>query len=395
MTDKVNEVQDVNIEEFNASNPASGGMHDKFSTADQYTIYQIKKKSGGFRIIEAPSDELKAAQKASLRKLMHCKLLRVSHFAHAFAWGKNVASCAMPHVGAEVVLTTDLKDFFPSIKFDHFDTAKRDEAVMKSLRSYRSWAEIVFGKSKVGNAAWRKEYEEEVLPAMKMHFCDFNDGKGLRLPQGAPASPFLSNVLMGRLDYRIAWKCYKEGVEYTRYADDFIMSGPDATKVKAAYSRCVALITTINMEMNPRKYTLKTGFQRKKIVGLVVNEKLNTTRFFRRRLRAMMHHCNVLYTLIELGKERGFEIPSNARGLLIQKNDKPFGERMKKLVQVISAAGGNISMEDLASKNLKEGPPVNKRIMGHKAFQHMVDNPPQGVQSSMDFCAVNEILRMA
>ncbi len=392
MTKEVNEVKDANPEDFD------GGMldmHDKFSKPDQYTVYKIKKKSGGFRIIEAPNDELKAAQKASLRKLMHCKMLRVSHFAHAFAWGKNVASAAMPHVGQEVVLTTDLKDFFPSVKYDHFDTTLRNTDATKNLRSYRSFAEIVFGKSKVGNAAWRKEYEEEVLPLLKMHFVDFGDGKGVRLPQGAPASPFLSNVLMGRLDYRIAWKAYKEKVEYTRYADDFIFSGADVNQVKAAYARAVALITTINLAMNPRKYTLKQGYQRKKIVGLVVNEKLNTTRFFRRRLRAMKHHCNVLYTLIELGKERGFDIPKNARGLLIQKNDKPFGERMQEIVKQVQDAGGELTMEDLASKNLKEGPAVNKRIQGHMAFQHMVDNPPAEVQSSMDFCAVNEILRMA
>lgn len=389
------EVKDANVDEFMNSDAATGDMHDKFSTPDQYTVYKIKKKSGGFRVIEAPNDELKAAQKVALRKLMHCKLLRVSHFAHAFAWGKNVASAAMPHVGQEVVLTTDLTDFFPSVKFDHFDTTVKNTDATKNLRSYRSWAEIVFGKSKVGNAAWRQEYEAEVMPLLKMHFCDFGDGKGLRLPQGAPASPFLSNVLMGRLDYRIAWKAYKEGVQYTRYADDFIFSGADEHKVKAAYARCVALITTINLAMNPRKYTLKKGFQRKKIVGLVVNEKLNTTRFFRRRLRAMRHHCNVLFTLIELGKERGFDIPKNARALLIQKNDKPFGERMKQIVETIQKEGGSITMDDLASKNLKIGPAANKRIMGHMAFQHMVDNPPAEVQSSMDFCAVNEILRMA
>lgn len=391
MTD---DVKDANVEEFMSAQ--HNDMYDKFSTPDQYTVYKIKKKSGGFRIIEAPSDELKAAQKVSLRKLMHCKLLRVSHFAHAFAWGKNVASAAMPHVGQEVVLTTDLKDFFPSVKFDHFDTTLKNTEATKSLRSYRSFAEIVFGKSKTGNAAWRQQYENEVLPLMKMHFCDFQDGKGLRLPQGAPASPFLSNVLMGRLDYRIAWKAYKEGVQYTRYADDFIFSGPDANKVKAAYARCVALITTINLEMNPRKYTLKQNHQRKKIVGLVVNEKLNTTRFFRRRLRAMNHHCSVLFTLIELSKERGFDIPKNARGLLLQKNDKPFGERMKQIVAAIRKEGGDLSMDDLASKNLREGAPAyNKRIMGHRAFQHMVSNPPAEVQSSIDFCAVNEILRMA
>jgi len=449
--DNVMDAQPEDIEQAAGLIPAQ--MIDKFSSKAQYDVYAIPKKSGGKRMIEAPKPDLKLAQRLSLRRLQRIfmnqpaatnafsqyeadiaemladtdmeeedrraaqatakqklsggmsgnrPVMQVAHFAHAFAHERNIASGAMPHVGANVVLTADLSDFFPSIKFAHFDPGfdpKNQPAEFNwKSKSYKTPMHYVFGSKKLTKKGpFFKLYTELVLPELKMHFCDFGDGKGLRLPQGAPASPFLSNVLLCRLDYRAAWRGYPEKVQYTRYADDLIFSGEDEVAVKRVYARIVGLLAQLGMKINKRKYQLKKGNQRKKILGLVVNEKLNTTRYFRRRLRAMKHHCKVIFTLEQLGKKRGFKVPREIRPFLLTKTEgMSFGDKMKKVVQQLEDQGANISMDDLQGKKLLEPRYwYSKKIAGHVAFQHMIDNPPKNAQDSVSYCAVQEILALA
>ncbi len=429
-------------------------MQDKFSTPDQYDIYAIPKKSGGKRIIEAPQDGLKNEQRDSLRRMQRIYLntaaaseafeqyesdvreilkktgkseevtearkiaksnlsdsmsgnrpvMQIAHFAHAFARERNIASGAKPHVGAEVVLTVDLSDFFPSVKFAHFDPyyADHDEdsplIVNWKSKSYKTPMHYVFGSKKMTRkGAFMQIYIDKILPELRMHFCDFNDGKGMRLPQGAPASPFLSNVLMCRLDYRAAWRAYPEKIQYTRYADDLVFSGADEMAVKRVYARVVGLLSQMSMKINKRKYTLKKGNQRKKILGLVVNERLNTTRYFRRRLRAMKHHCRVIHTLEQLGKQRKFGVPNELRKFFLSKTEgMSFGDKMNKVVKQLQDQGANISMEDLQSKKLMDPPRwMTRKIQGHVAFQHMIENPPKNAQDSISYCAVQEMLSLS
>ena len=422
-------------------------MLNTFSEKEQYTIYPIKKKSGGVRMIEAPSDELKEQQKASLRRMQRVfmnndasrqafeqhraditealtetidnkaeraiaiarantalsdslmdnkAVMQYAHYAHAFCYKRNIASGAEPHVGAHTVITADLTDFFPSIKFTHFDPDyKEDDETARKHRSYKNPMAYVFGNSKMAETGqFMQLYREYILPELKMHFCDFGDGKGLRLPQGAPASPFLSNVLLCRFDYRAGWKCYPEKVTYTRYADDLILSGADPLHVKRAYAAAVALLSPLGLQVNKRKYTFKTGNQRKKVLGLVVNVKLNTTRYFRRRNRAAQHHCRVIYTLECLGKERGFKVPTELRPFLLSKTEgMSFGAKMNKIIDQLINQGVAVSMDDLQSKKLKT--PfrwLTRKIQGHSAFQHMVDNPPEDMQTNLEFCQVQEML---
>jgi len=437
--------QDVSLQDI--ENIDSSNMLDRFSVEEQYNVYPIKKKSGGVRMIEAPCDELKEAQKASLARMQRIYMdhasaaqaftqfdddlkealkktvgdqesrakklaeirtslsqelidnkpvLQYAHYAHAFCRGRNIASGAKPHVGANTVITADLSDFFPSIKWNHFNPDGEQHKTI-STKSYKNMFAYVFGNAKMKKTgAWLQAYITHILPELKMHFCDFHDGKGLRLPQGAPASPFLSNVLMCRFDYRAGWKCYPQDVQYTRYADDLIFSGENEEKVRRAYAATVALLVPLGLKVNKRKYTFKTGHQRKKILGLVVNEKLNTPRYFRRRLRAAQHHCRVIYTLESLGRERGFKVPKDLRPFFLAKTEGvSFGEKMNKVVKQLQDQGAEISMEDLQSKKLRMPKYwYTKKIAGHSAFQNMIDNPPI-TEDSMSFCEVQKMLAMA
>jgi len=235
-----------------------------------YTVWRIPKRKGGFRQIESPCDDLKKKQKALLKELS--KALKVSPFAHAFANYKNISTAAMGHVGKTWVACIDIKDFFPSITWEKF--GKTNSPV--SMNDLRDTC-----------------------------FHDFDDGKGLRLPQGAPTSPLLSNAYLLKLDWLMAWKSAEFDCDYTRYADDLVISGESKK-----YIVCLLKIAERVLEKN---YGLKVNHKKTKVVhrtkrqmvcGVVVNQRLNTSRRLRKNLRAEIFQQ----------KQKGGELTNETKG---------------------------------------------------------------------------------
>jgi len=225
------------------------------ANADVYHVFKIPKRNGKFRTIEAPNDDLKQTQKADEPWLR--ETFNVSPFAHGFEPYRNTVTMAMPHVGKRWVACFDVKDFFPSIKhknlcFNHKNT--------------------------------------ETVERLKKHFYDFGDYKGLRLPQGAPMSPLLSNIYLHRYDWTMAWIAHRFNCDYTRYADDIVFSGESRASVGALVSiggRTLRKKYWLDVHTNKTKFMKNTG--RQVVCGIVVNEKLNLERRWRKRLRAEIH----------------------------------------------------------------------------------------------------------
>jgi retron-type reverse transcriptase len=231
----------------------------------EYKIWKIPKRRGGSRTIESPNDELKAAQRESIGELQ--KKLKISPFAYAFQPYKSIALCAMAHVGKEWIGCIDVKDFFPSITIENFMEHSRTTDAIKTC-----------GDS--------MNFEKD----LRQHFHDFNDGKGCRLPQGAPGSPLLSNAYLLKADWRFAWLAYAKGVAYNRYADDLIFSGPNRDDIV----KLIGVITSIlkkdyDLKINKKKTKIMHRSRRQLVVGLCVNEKLNLKREYRKNLRARKH----------------------------------------------------------------------------------------------------------
>lgn len=217
-----------------------------------YTIWKIpKRRQGEFRIIESPDDILKQKQKDDLKLLQ--KELKVSPFAHAFQPYRNIVTMAMPHVKKKWILSFDIKDFFPSITLNNF---------IKVIPKF-------------------------IIPRGSIHFHDFNDGKGTRLPQGAPGSPFLSNVYLHKFDWRIAWKCYSHGCDFNRYADDITISGENKRDLIAVYAYAASILEhDYDLKINKKKTKYMPNWKRQMVCGIIVNEKLNLPRKWRKNLRA-------------------------------------------------------------------------------------------------------------
>jgi len=250
-----------------------------------YSRFTIPKRRGGSRTIEAPGEKLKALQRRVLHRLLNP--LPAHPAATGFVPGRSIVDNARPHAGRGVVINLDLADFFPSI------TAER---VAESLRGLGWGAEAA---------------------AIVSRMCT-HEG---HLPQGAPTSPALSNLVCRRLDARLAALAEKHGGQYTRYADDITLSfpglginkrlrpkpknqpplerPPSLSGVKRSRrppSR--ALLTQIRgiiedegfqIQMK-KKVRLQRPHQRQTATGLVVNQTVNLPRQTRRLIRAMRHH---------------------------------------------------------------------------------------------------------
>jgi RNA-directed DNA polymerase len=223
----------------------------------EYRELRIPKKSGDTRLLHAPADPLKALQRTILRRLL-AKL-----FAHpaamGFERGQSIATNAVPHVGAAVLLKMDIRDFFTAT------TATR-------VRDYFK---------KIG---WNTE-ATNLLTKLTTH-------KG-GLPQGAPTSPRLSNLLNYRLDACLFALGLALSAKYTRYADDITFSF--ATENRTAIARAITATQEAIDEYGYHLHTAKKlriarRHDRMLVTGLVVNVRLNLPRETRRRLRAVEHH---------------------------------------------------------------------------------------------------------
>lgn len=170
----------------------------KLPDAAKYTTFKIPKKSGGEREICAPTDQLKLVQRRLANILYACrdeidKESGLGSLSHGFRRGHSIVTNAKPHHGRRFVLNLDLKDFFPSFNFGR-------------IRGF-------FIKSKAF------ELNEKVATLIAQIACHQNS-----LPQGSPCSPVISDLVAHLLDARLAKMAKKEGVTYSRYADDLTFS---------------------------------------------------------------------------------------------------------------------------------------------------------------------------
>ena len=195
--------------------------------------------------------------------------------------GRSVVSFAKPHVGNDVVIRVDLQAFFTSVF---------GARVVGILRTAGYPEEV----SRMLAALCTHRTPSDVLATAPEH--DPIDLARLRtphLPQGAPTSGALANLAAYRLDIRVAGLAAKLGANYSRYADDLVLSG-DSELARAAPT-IVARLATIaadeGFSLNFRKTRVMTSSARQRVTGIVVNEKLSAPRTEVERLRAILHNC--------------------------------------------------------------------------------------------------------
>ncbi|MFC4125230.1 reverse transcriptase domain-containing protein [Nocardia rhizosphaerae] len=111
------------------------------------------------------------------------------------------------------------------------------------------------------------------------------------LPQGAPTSPRLANLVARGLDRRLTGYAGRHGLTYTRYADDLAFSGPASTDVDRLVWTVTRIARAEGFTVGPDKTLVRRAHQRQTLAGLVVNTRPAAPRDQYDALRALLHNC--------------------------------------------------------------------------------------------------------
>lgn len=245
---------------------------------NSYKEFAKRKKSGGVRKIHAPVKGLMPIQKA-LNLILQC-VFTPHQAATGFVPEKSIVDNARVHRGAHYVYNIDLKDFFPSIdmkriaaclRIPPFNVVDTNEAPLAFLIANLCCTLIeVERKNKNG------EWEKKILKV---------------LPQGAPTSPILTNIICQRLDRRLSGLARRYGAQYTRYADDITFSSMyNLYRQGREFLREMEeIIKGQGFHINPKKTRLQKSGYRQEVTGLVVNEKVNVHRSYVKQIRRWLY----------------------------------------------------------------------------------------------------------
>ncbi|MBN9619334.1 MAG: RNA-directed DNA polymerase [Actinobacteria bacterium] len=236
-----------------------------------YRWREIPGRSGP-RLVAAPKPRLKEIQRRLLRHVL--EPIPVHDAAHGAVATRSVRTAVAPHAGATVVLRADLVAFFPSIP------AERAWGLLRTAGLPEAVAHTV-----TGLLTTVAPIEVSTDPRLRHP----------HVPQGAPSSPRLANVVAFSLDRRLAGLAARFGARYTRYVDDLTFSG--GASLRTARSRFVALVEEIvrdeGFEVNERKTVVLGESGRQQVLGAVVNAHPALPRPERDALRATLHNCVV------------------------------------------------------------------------------------------------------
>lgn len=222
------------------------------SNNNHYREFYIPKRSGGARKINAPYPILLECQTWVYENIL--KKIQIHSSAHGFTFNKSIISNAKIHVAQNHFLKIDLENFFPSIKMNKV---------------------ITFFKS-LG-------YTHKVSFYLASICCHNKE-----LPQGAPTSPILSNIIAKSLDNRLLRFSKRFNLKYTRYADDLAFSGESIPAKHIEY--ITHIIKSCGFEVNDKKTILNQDKHKRIVTGIsIAEDEIKIPREYKRRLKAEIH----------------------------------------------------------------------------------------------------------
>ena len=243
------------------------------SNVSHYRMFQIPKRSGGHRNISAPYPALLECQSWIYENIL--AKIKIHPAAQGFTTKKSIITNAKIHINQNHFLKIDLKDFFPSI------TINQVINVFKSIG-----------------------YTNKVAYYLASICCCENV-----LPQGAPTSPALSNIVGKTLDKRLYSFARTYDLKYSRYADDLAFSGEQIPSKFIEYISDI--IRSCGFSVNDRKTILQQQKNRRRIItGISISDDaIKIPREYKRKLKQEIHCI------------RKFGISSHIRRQKIKKTD--------------------------------------------------------------------------
>lgn len=238
----------------------------KLSDGEKYVDFSIKKRNGGERLISAPVKALKFFQK-KISSVLY-EVCNPRYMAKGYVPGRGLLEHAERHTRAHLVVTADLKKFFPSINFGRV----RGMFMAKPFK-----------------------FNAGVATLLAQICC-----KAGSLPQGSPSSPAISNIICRSLDKGLLEFSNRRRLSVTRYADDICFS----TNMRSSLAGLLesfpeqgfipgvglrSLVESAGFELNLDKFNVARKNERQMVTGLIVNDGVATPRKWRRQLRVLMH----------------------------------------------------------------------------------------------------------
>ena len=317
----------------------------KVKPATQYHQFEIPKRNGGKRVINAPNDRLKNLQSKLSILLLDCideinavkfpeseinlpKARQASNFeilkvkisnsrikqpslSHGFVRNRSIITNAMMHLNQKNVLNIDLKDFFDSFNFG------RVRGFFIKNRNF--------------------ELNPTIATVIAQIACYEN-----KLPQGSPCSPVITNLITHSLDIRLASLAKKHSCTYSRYADDITISTRKSifpTQImrqeeNGEYITGKKLrsdITRAGFSINDKKTRIQYKDSRQDVTGLIVNQKPNVKKEYWRTVRSQCH--SLFRTGSFTKKMAGGEIDGNINELEGQLNFIDHVDRYNRMRQ--------------------------------------------------------------
>jgi len=264
-----------------------------------YHEFTIPKKNGTNRTITAPSNQLKMLQ--TILNVLLNVVVKPHEKAYGFVSGKSIVENARIHVKKNFVYNVDLRDFFHSV----------DQA--------RVWTCL---RLKPVDLTGDENNERDRIANMIAAICckkilvdrfDPKKGKIVRiyknvLPQGAPTSPILTNLVCQKLDFLLNRLATKYNVKYSRYADDITFSSnKDLFQAEGDFVKRVnKIIVDQGFQVNETKVRLQSAGYRQEVTGLIVNDGVNVSKQYVKEIRKW------LYMWERYGYVRAFEYYSMA-----------------------------------------------------------------------------------
>lgn len=203
------------------------------------------------RWIDNPNKPLKSVQKRILSRLL--EPVGLPGYVNGGVKGRTLRDNIEIHLNSDVLVTLDVKGFFPSITSKHV---------------YFIWRRLLNCSPRFSSILTRLTTYER------------------RLPQGAPTSTYLANLLITSIDHDIVVACAARGVVYSTWVDDLAFSGPDASLV---IQTAVRALQQGGLAVSHRKLKVMRPGSRKVLNGIIVDRKLNVPFKYRNDLRSGIH----------------------------------------------------------------------------------------------------------
>ncbi len=212
----------------------------------------IPKSDGSKRKLSVPDLILKMVQRSIADNIL--VQYPISGYAKAYKFGSSVQQNARPHVGKKKNLKLDIEGFFDHILY-----------------------------SQVKDKVFYKEKFSEPIRVLLTMLCYYKDS----LPQGAPTSPAITNIIMYDFDEAVGEFCQEKKIAYTRYCDDMTFSGDFDEKEIISFVK--EELRKLGLFLKNRKTAVIPASKRQVVTGIVVNEKINITKDYKKKIRQEMY----------------------------------------------------------------------------------------------------------